>query len=474
MLILSTCFPLASFLHGKYYTCMNSLKIPPQSQESEKALLGAIMLRPEAIYDVVDIIGPESFYATKNKLIFQSMLELMNKGIEIDALSISEKLKSNGDFDKAGGKNYMAELLDSVPSSSNIKHYADIVLKKKLMRELIMAADHLSSLGYDETRELEEILDEAEKKIFAVTNVQATGKYVELKGALSEAFERLDKLHKSSDAVRGVPTGFNGLDNMLSGFQKSDLIILAARPSMGKTALSLDIARKVALNHKVPVIFFSLEMSHDQLVDRVISAESAVDGFKIRTGKGLKETDFEKIGNAISNLSDAPFYIEDTSGLNIIQMKSMLRRIMSEKVGEGNKALVIVDYLQLMTPTNMRTDNIVAQITEISRSLKGMAKEFNVPVIALSQLSRAVEARGGKPRLSDLRDSGAIEQDADVVMFIHRERNEDEAGRENKAQILIEKHRNGPVGYVDLYFDDKKASFLDVDKSHSDPLEGGF
>ncbi len=453
---------------------MNSLKIPPQSQESEKALIGAILLRPESIYDVMDMVAAETFYATKNRLIFQTMLELMAKGVEIDALSLSERLKEKNNFDKAGGKNYIAELLDSVPSSSNIKHYAEIVLKKKLMRELIEASDHLASLGYDDSKEIEEILDEAEKKIFSVTNIKSTKNYVELKGALHEAFERLDKLHKSTDGIRGVPSGFSGLDNMLSGFQRSDLIILAARPSMGKTALSLDIARKVALNHKVPVIFFSLEMSHDQLVDRVISAESSVDGFRIRTGKGLTEIDFEKIGKAISDLSEAPFYIEDSSGLNIIQMKSMLRRIISEKVGEDGKCLVIVDYLQLMSPTQVKSDNIVAQITEISRSLKGMAKEFNVPVIALSQLSRAVEARGGKPRLSDLRDSGAIEQDADVVMFIHRERNEDEAGRTNQAQILIEKHRNGPVGYVDLYFDNKKASFVDVDRSHDDPLNDDF
>lgn len=453
---------------------MNSLKIPPQSQESEKALLGAILLRPESIYEVMDMISSEAFYATKNRLIFKTMLELVGKGIEIDSVSVSERLREKGDFEKAGGKNYIAELLDSVPSSSNIKHYADIILKKKLMRDLLEAADHLSSLGYDESKEVEQILDEAEKKVFAVTNIQTTKKYVELKGALSEAFERLDKLHKSKENIRGIPTGFNGLDNMLSGFQNSDLIILAARPSMGKTSLALDIARKVALNHKIPVVFFSLEMSHDQLVDRVISSQASVDGFKIRTGKGLNENDFEKIGDAISQLSDAPFFIEDTSGLNIVQMKSMLRRIISEKVGEDGKCLVVVDYLQLMTPTNQRTDNVVAQITEISRSLKGMAKEFNVPVIALSQLSRNVEHRGGKPRLSDLRDSGAIEQDADVVMFIHREKNEDEAGRQETAQILIEKHRNGPVGYVELHFDSKKVSFLDIDKTHSDPLNDGF
>lgn len=454
---------------------MNSLKIPPQSQESEKALIGAILIRPEAIYDVMDIISPEAFYATKNRIIFQTMLELVANNIEIDSVSLSERLKSKGNYEKAGSKNYIAELLDSVPSSSNIKHYADIILKKKLMRDLLGAADYLSALGYEDSKELEEILDEAEKRVFSVTNLKTTKNYIELKGALSEAFERLDKLHKSKENIRGIPTGFSGLDNMLSGFQQSDLIILAARPSMGKTSLSLDIARKVALNHKIPVVFFSLEMSHDQLVDRVLAAEASVDGFRIRTGKGLNESDFEKIGEAISKLSEAPFYIEDSSGLNIIQMKSMLRRIISEKVKEDGKCLVVVDYLQLMTPTNQRTDNVVAQITEISRSLKGMAKEFNVPVIALSQLSRAVEARGGKPRLSDLRDSGAIEQDADIVMFIHREdKYNEDSDRPNMAQILIEKHRNGPTGYVDLYFDEKKASFLDIDKTHSDPLNEGF
>jgi replicative DNA helicase len=445
---------------------MTSLKIPPQSQESEKALLGAILMRPESIYEVMDIISPEAFYATKNRLIFQTMLELVGKGIEIDSVSVSERLREQNNFDKAGGKTYIAELLDSVPSSTNIKH---------LMRDLIEAADHLSALGYDESKEIEQILDEAEKKVFSVTNLKTTKNYIELKGALSEAFERLDKLHKSKENIRGIPTGFNGLDNLLSGFQKSDLIILAARPSMGKTSLALDIARKVAMDHKIPVAFFSLEMSHDQLVDRVISAESGVDSFRIRTGKGLQESDFEKIGDAISKLSDAPFYIEDSSSLNIIQMKSMLRRIISEKVKKDGNCLVVVDYLQLMMPTNLRTDNVVAQITEISRSLKAMAKEFGVPVIALSQLSRAVESRGGKPRLSDLRDSGAIEQDADVVAFIHREdKYNDDSDRKNIAQIMIEKHRNGPTGYVDLFFDEKKTRFLDVDRTHNDPLSDGL
>jgi replicative DNA helicase len=450
---------------------MNSLKIPPQSQESEKALIGAILLRPESVYEIMDMITPEAFYATKNKLIYQTMLELIAKGIEIDSVSISERLKEKGDFDKTGGKPYILELLDSVPSTSNIRHYANIIIKKKLMRDLLEAGDYLSALGYEESKEIEEILDEAEKKVFSVTNLKTTKNYVELKTALGEAFERLDRLHKSQEELRGVPTGFVGLDNLLSGFQKSDLIILAARPSMGKTSLALDISRKVALNYKIPVIFFSLEMSYDQLVDRVLSAESGVNSFNIRRGKGLREQDFEHIGDAIGRLSEAPFFIEDTSGLNIIQMKSMLRRIISEKFKEGDKGLVVVDYLQLMSPTNSRVDNTVQQITEISRSLKGMAKEFGLPVIALSQLSRAVESRGGKPRLSDLRDSGAIEQDADVVMFIHREDKYNEASdKPNIAQILIEKHRNGPVGVVDLYFDEKKTTFVDIDKTHSDPI----
>ena len=277
------------------------------------------------------------------------------------------------------------------------------------------------------------------------------------------AWDRLEQLSKTGNELRGVPTGFADLDNKLSGLQKSDLIILAARPSMGKTSLALDIARKAAVNHKIPVAIFSLEMASGQLVDRMLAAESQVDSWKLRTGKDLSvENDFKAIGEAISRLSEAPIYIDDQAGNNILKMRAVARRLKNEK-GLG---LIVIDYLQLMVPTNARAnDNLVQQVTEISRSLKTLARELEVPVLALSQLSRAVEQRGGKPRLSDLRDSGSIEQDADVVMFIHRESDQDAGGRKEEAEILIEKHRNGPTGTVKLYFDSKKTTFLSVDKA---------
>ena len=300
-------------------------------------------------------------------------------------------------------------------------------------------------------------------RLYAVTNKTGSHKFIALKDTLHEAWERLEHLHNTKDQLRGVHTGFPDLDSKLSGFQKSDLIILAARPSMGKTSLALDIARKAAVNHKVPVAIFSLEMSSQQLVDRMLSAESQVDSWKIRTGQNLSVTDdFKAIGSAISRLSDAPIYIDDQPGNNILKMRAVARRLKNEK-GLG---LIIVDYLQLMLPTQTKNnDNLVQQVTEISRSLKNLARELEVPVIALSQLSREVEKRGGKPRLSDLRDSGSIEQDADVVMFIHREIDQDAGGKKEEAEIMIEKHRNGATGIVKLFFDSKKTTFLSVDKA---------
>lgn len=437
----------------------NNLKIPPQSLESEMAVLGAIMQRPECLYDISDTLLPNAFYSSRNKLIYETILELNGKSVPIDSVSVLERLKEKGLLERSGGAVYLAELMDFVPNTANIKHYCDTILKKKIMRDLLDAADHVSGLGYDESKELDEILDIAEKKIFEVTNQTSSQNIIALPDVVGEAFERLEKVHANKDSIRGVPTGFRALDNKLSGFQNSDLIILAARPSMGKTSLSLDIARKAALNHNVTVQFFSLEMSSDQLVDRMVSSESGVDSWSIRTGKGLKDSDFTKIGEAISKLSNAPIFINDEAGSNILKMRSIARRLKSEK----NLGLIIVDYLQLMTPTT-KTDNMVNQVTEISRSLKQLAKEINVPVIALSQLSRAVESRGGKPRLSDLRDSGSIEQDADVVMFIHREdKYNQDSDKPNIAEIMIEKHRNGPVGICELYFDDKKSTFLDID-----------
>jgi len=451
------------------YFKTKDLKIPPNSIEAEKALLGSIMIRGEVMHDIADIVNAQSFYSSPHRMIWEALLELHTKNSPIDVLTVSSRLKEKEQLDQVGGMATLTELINLVPSSSNASHYAEIVEKKHVMRELLRAAEDIATLGYEEESELHEILEKAEKSLYAVTNKTGSHKFVTLKDTMNEAWERLDHLHKTRDEIRGVHTGFPELDNKLAGFQKSDLIILAARPSMGKTSLALDIARKAAVNHKVPVAIFSLEMSSQQLVDRMLSAESQVDAWKIRTGHNLSvEHDFKAIGESIARLSEAPIFIDDQPGNNILKMRAVARRLKNEK-GLG---LIIVDYLQLMLPTQSGryNDNLVQQVTEISRSLKNMARELEVPVLALSQLSRAVEQRGGKPRLSDLRDSGSIEQDADVVMFIHREADQDQGGKKEEAEIMIEKHRNGPTGIVKLFFDSKKATFLSVDKADF----GGF
>jgi len=438
----------------------SSVRVPPQNIDSEKALLGALMVRADAINEVVDSIEPDSFYAEKHRIIYNAIRELFAKNEPIDVITVSSRLNDKNDLERIGGRAYLIELINTVPSTSNVLHYANLVDKTSILRRLIDAADHISDLGFTESKELDQVLDEAEKKIFGITNSPKVHKFVNLKDTLIEAWERLDHLHKSGDEIRGVPTGFPDLDLKTAGFQKSDLIILAARPSMGKTALALDIARMAATKHNVPVGIFSLEMSAHQLTDRILAAESRVDSWKLRTGKITADEDFSKIRDAMSVLSKAPIYIDDQAGNSILKMRSVARRLKSEH-GLG---MIIVDYLQLMT-TSKNYDSMVNQVTEISRSLKSLARELDIPVLALSQLSRAVESRGGRPRLSDLRDSGSIEQDADLVMFIHREdKYKDDSERPNIAEILIEKHRNGPTGKIELYFDDKKTTFLPVDK----------
>ncbi len=438
----------------------SSVRVPPQNIDSEKALLGAIMVRSDAINEIVDSIEPDSFYAEKHRIIYNAIRELFAKNEPIDVITVSSRLSDKNDLERIGGRAYLIELINTVPSTSNILHYANLVDKTSILRRLIDAADHISDLGFTESKELDQVLDEAEKKIFGITNSPKVHKFVNLKDTLTEAWERLDHLHKSGDEIRGVPTGFPDLDLKTAGFQKSDLIILAARPSMGKTALALDIARMAATKHNVPIGIFSLEMSAHQLTDRMLAAESRVDSWKLRTGKITADEDFSKLRDAMSVLSKAPIYIDDQAGNSILKMRSVARRLKSEH-GLG---MIIVDYLQLMT-TSKNYDSMVNQVTEISRSLKSLARELDIPVLALSQLSRAVESRGGRPRLSDLRDSGSIEQDADLVMFIHREdKYKDDSERPNIAEILIEKHRNGPTGKIELYFDDKKTTFLPVDK----------
>lgn len=439
-------------------------RIPPHDLDAEQATLGSIMLNPAALNEIIDIFSAESCYAEKHRIIFKAMIDLFSKNEPIDLLSLSTSLKNRGQLEQVGGRAYLSDLTNSVPASTNVKHYAQIVYKKALMRKLIEVGEHLSTTGFTESDEdVESIMDDAEKKVFAITGDPKGQKFVSIKQSLTEVWDQLEKLSTQGEGLGGVPTGYPSLDNLLGGLHKSDLIILAARPSVGKTTLALDIARNAAVKYKVPVGIFSLEMSANQLTQRMLSAQSHVDAWKLRTGKINNENDFGKIRDSLNELSQAPIYIDDQAGNSIIKMKSVARRLKSE-FGLG---LIVIDYLQLMT-TSKNYDSMVNQVTEISRSLKGLARELDVPVLALSQLSRAVESRGGKPRLSDLRDSGSIEQDADVVMFIHRE---DRAGTRTDAEstgiaeILIEKHRNGPVGKVDLFFDEKNSTFLSIEKN---------
>ncbi|MEX0924871.1 MAG: replicative DNA helicase [Candidatus Paceibacterota bacterium] len=450
----------------------SGLRVPPQNIESEQALIGSILLRPEAMYEVTDMVTANSFYADKHRLIYEAMIELFQKHEPIDMLSLSNRLKEKGILDQIGGNEYLTDLTNAVPSSANLKYYAKLIQKKFMMRGLIDASEFIGALGYDDNSELEEILDKAEKRIYELSNASATHKFVEMKDELTEAWERLDKLHNSKEDIRGVPTGFPAIDNTIAGLQPSDLIILAARPSMGKTALALDIARQAAVNHNVSVGIFSLEMSSQQLVDRMLAAQALVDAWKLRTGKLTSDEDFKSIQESLDKLSRAPIYIDDEATNNILKMRSVARRLKSEK----GLDLIIVDYLQLMQPIESRgSDSTVQQITEISRSLKQLARELDVPVLALSQLSRAVEQRGGRPKLSDLRDSGAIEQDADVVMFIHREKgHEADEDNDNIAEILIEKHRNGPTGIAQLHFNDKKSTFQSIEKGQYAGVEDEF
>lgn len=444
-----------------------SLRKPPSNVDAEKALLGAIILKPDVMHDVSVTVYHEGFYADKHRAIFEAISLLFSKGDPIDTVSVVTKLKEMGQLDRVGGATYITELIETVPAAGNAMYYAGQVGDKATLRGLIHAADDIAEIGYSDPESVDEALDQAEKKIFNATQAPSSQKFRPIGSALSEAWERFEHLSENQEERRGVPTGFTSLDNLLSGLQKSDLIILAARPSMGKTTFALDIARNAAVQYGASVGIFSLEMSDQQLVDRMLAAEAGVDSWKLRTGRLTSDTEYEALQSAMTKLHKAPIHIIDEAGMNIVKMRSAARRLKNEH----GLDMLIVDYLQLMSPTLSKgSDSMVQQITEISRSLKILARELMVPVLALSQLSRAVEQRGGKPRLSDLRDSGSIEQDADVAMFIHREdkmNRDKEAERPNIAEILVEKHRNGPVGSAELYFDDKHVRFLNLDTHHA-------
>ncbi len=444
---------------------LGEARIPPQNIEAEMSVLGSLMLDKDAIIKIADLVHPDNFYKDANRLVYETMLELYEDREPIDVLSLSNKLDEKKQLEKIGGASYLTELVNAVPTASNVVHYAKVVQKKSLLRKLITAASDIVELGYEEAEDVEKVLDEAEQKLFQVSQKYVKADFVPIKTYLESAFNRIDELHKGDKDLRGVPSGFPDLDNILAGFQKSDLVILAARPSIGKTALALDIARNVAVKKKIPVGIFSLEMSSDQLVDRMLSAEGRVDAWRIRTGQlksSADDDDFAKIGEAMGVLSEAPIFIDDTASANVMEMRTLARRLQAEH----NLGMIIIDYLQLMQGRS--TDNRVQEVSEISRSLKGLARELNIPVIALSQLNRSVESRSPQvPKLSDLRESGSIEQDADVVMFLYREdREKPDTPNKNVIQVIVSKHRNGPLGTANLYFNDTITSFSSLEKKH--------
>ncbi|MCX6762036.1 MAG: replicative DNA helicase [Candidatus Moranbacteria bacterium] len=445
------------------------LKLPPQNIDAEKSVLGALMLDKDAIIRVANLIRQGDFYKDIHNLIYETMLDLYEKREPIDVLSLSNRLEEKGQLDAIGGSSYLATLVNTVPSSSNVSHYAKVVQKKSTLRKLIETASEIVELGYHEEEDVDKLLDEAEQKLFAVSQKYIKQDFVPIRSILEAAFNRIDELHKGDHQLRGIPTGYTDLNNILAGFQKSDLIILAARPSIGKTTLALDFARKIAIKEKIPVGIFSLEMGSDQLIDRMLAAESGVDLWRLRTGRLKTEegdNDFQKIGEAMGVLSEAPIFIDDAGSANIMEIRTMARRLQMEH----NVGLIIIDYLQLMEGRSTGGDNRVNEISEISRSLKQLARELNIPVIALSQLSRNVESRSPQiPKLSDLRESGSIEQDADIVMFLYREdREKPDTPNKNIVEVHIAKHRNGPVGKMSLYFDEASTTFKSLERVHTE------
>ena len=440
--------------------------MPPQSVDAEMSVLGALMLDREAMYRVADILSVRDFYKPAHQLIYQAMLDLFKLHEPLDVLSVSTRLREKGILEDIGGSSYLTTLVNLVPTASHVLHYAKIVNKKRVLRDLIDASYHIAELGYKEENAVEELLDEAEQRVFSISQSSLQQEFFSVKDALDDAWERIDMLHKGDGAMRGVPMGFPDLDNITSGLQKSDLIILAARPSLGKTSLALDIARNAATKSKTSVGIFSLEMSREQLIDRLIAAQAGIDLWRLRNGRLSSEgddNDFVRIRDAMEELSQSSIYIDDAAMPTVMQIRAMSRRLQAEH-GLG---LIIVDYLQLIKGHD-RAENRVQEVSEISRSLKALAKELNVPVLALSQLSRAVESRTDAiPKLSDLRESGSLEQDADLVMFIYREdKAKKNSDRRNVADIMIEKHRNGPTGRAQLFFVEEQASFRSIAKHY--------
>lgn len=450
-------------------------KLPPQSIETEESLLGCLMLDKDAMIRVSDLILPEDFYRDANKYVFEVIRELYSRQEPIDILTITNRLEETNKLDVIGGRTYLAKLSNSVATSAHIVSYANIVQRKAVLRRLIDASSKLGELGYREEDDIESILDEAEQLLFSVARKYNKNQFASIDTLLSDAFERIDELHRQSGKLKGLSTGFYEMDNLMAGLHRSDLIILAARPSVGKTSFALDLARQVALKNNASVGIFSLEMGKEQLVDRMLCAQAEVNLWKMRTGNlsdKEEDNDFTRIGKAMGELSEAKIYIDDVSSAGIMDIRTKCRRLQIEK----GLDFVVIDYLQLMEGRGKYTDNRVQEISEISRGLKGLARELNIPVLALSQLSRTVEqTTPAIPKLSHLRESGSIEQDADIVMFIYRKsadrnyRKEDLSDFDRHvAEIHIAKHRNGPTGKFDLYFKEETANFHNLDKAHDE------
>lgn len=431
-------------------------RLPPQSIEAEQAVLGALLISEDAISRVLDSIEAEYFYKKSHQLIFSAMLDLFEKHEPIDMVTVSEHLKNRGELEQVGDRKYISELTYSVSTSANVEYYAKIVQEKAILRNLIKAGSEIASYAYDES-DADQALDKAEHLIFGLAQRRNMQQLVHIKDVVEESFHKIEDRWENRDSLSGLSSGFYDLDALTSGFQPSDLIIIAARPSMGKTAFCLNIAQTIACEQKIPVAVFSLEMSREQLVQRMLCSEAQVDAGRVRTGH-LHTNDFTRLSEAMGKLAESPIFIDDSALINCLEIRAKARRLKIEMKGLG---LIIVDYIQLLQGRK-QSDNRVQEISEISRSLKTLARELSVPVVALSQLSRAVEARQNKrPMLSDLRESGAIEQDADMVMFIYRDEyyNADTEKR-GEAEIIIAKHRNGPTGTVDLIFQSNITRFV--------------
>lgn len=437
-------------------------KIPPSDIEAEQAVLGSMLTDKDATIAAIEVLKEDDFYREDNKLIYRAILNLYNRAEPVDIITLKSELTSMGKFDAVGGLEYLADLPEKVPTTANVERYIKIVEEKAILRNLIKTANEIINLGYDPTEEVENIMDSAEKKIFDIMQSKNQKGYSPIKDVLVDTFSQLEMLYNQKQHITGVPTGFADLDYKTAGLHGSDLILLAARPAMGKTAFALNIATNAAVRAKVPVAIFSLEMSKEQLVNRVLCGEAMVDSNKVRTGK-LDEQDWAKLASALGPLSESEIYIDDTPGISVMEIRAKCRKLKLEK----NIGLVVIDYLQLIQGSNKRGGSREQEISEISRSLKILAKEINVPVIALSQLSRAPEQRPDhRPMLSDLRESGAIEQDADIVMFLYRDDyyNED-SDKKNIAEVILAKHRAGSTGTVELLWLGNYTKFVNIDKT---------